>query len=223
MPLDGECKDRNSADFVTFRNSVAAPSRIEAIVARQEPSGGLLRRFARAAIFCETLAAMRNLYHALRLLSLAATLVTTLQASQVKAEKGDLQRGRAWLIAGISTLGTGYLASAMTGAFALSLDTDCSGDCNGRAQDSASGLLFVPVAGPFLATGVNPDFAAFAAPMGALQVVGLGFTIAGIVVRRRAKTERQERLTSTTPRTRWLRLAAGVGVDRRGANFRLQF
>jgi hypothetical protein len=76
------------------------------------------------------------------------------------------------MIAGISTLAASYAIGLITGA--ILVETHCC--------ESAGWSLFAPVAGPFMAARRVPDGKGALAFLGAVQVIGAGLTIAGIVV-----------------------------------------
>jgi len=79
---------------------------------------------------------------------------------------------RGLMIAGISTLAASYAVGIITGA--ILVETHCC--------ESAGWSLFAPVAGPFMAAKRVPNGKGALALLGAVQTIGAGLTIAGIVV-----------------------------------------
>lgn len=78
---------------------------------------------------------------------------------------------RGLMIAGISTLAASYAVGLVTGA--ILIDTKCC--------ESAGWSLFIPIAGPFMATTRVDKARGALAMLGVVQVVGAGLTIGGAV------------------------------------------
>jgi hypothetical protein len=78
---------------------------------------------------------------------------------------------RGLLIAGISTLAASYAVGLVTGA--ILIDTRCC--------ENAGWSLFIPLAGPFMATARVDNARGALAMLGVVQVVGAGLTIGGAV------------------------------------------
>jgi hypothetical protein len=85
------------------------------------------------------------------------------------------------MIAGIATLGGGYLFTALVGMTMLSQDSTEPGTTCVNCESVGSKLL-IPVIGPFLAIpeADGSDGKVVATMLGAVQVAGLVMTIAGI-------------------------------------------
>jgi hypothetical protein len=120
-------------------------------------------------------------------------------------------RSPGMLAAGISIWGTSYLAAAVVGSLLLAGTTSSqiqrqySASSIGQVQ-AASGVLLIPVAGPFVSSGLVPSLE-WTLPWifvgGGTQILGLALTIAGA---RRHPGQRQAEYTLRGPT-----LGAGPG------------
>lgn len=102
--------------------------------------------------------------------------------------------GQAMLNAGIGLLSAGYGAAIFGGAIGLGVTYTYG---SGTSWAGASGMLFIPVFGPFATLAYRRDVywaVPWAVLDGAMQLSGLGLIIAGAVIRKQHSTPRRASL-----------------------------
>jgi len=93
------------------------------------------------------------------------------------------KRKKGFLIAGVATFGGGYLFSALVGYLAYEEKTVPEGATCTNCKETGK-RMFVPLVGPFWAIEVadGTDGKVVSGLMGAVQVIGLGLTVVGVIL-----------------------------------------
>jgi hypothetical protein len=125
------------------------------------------------------------------------------------------------MISGIAVLGGSYLVAMLIGTILLDEEaTDTCIDC-----DAVGPLLFIPVVGPFVAMGPAVDGEGALALLGAIEVVGLGLMIGGIIryVSTKRAAQAQGYYGLSLPEGRSLSLDFAATPARFGPTLKLHF
>lgn len=124
------------------------------------------------------------------------------------------------MIGGIAMLGASYIAAVVSGAVLMDINRTACASCK-----DVGPLLFIPLAGPFLAIPQANSGDGMLVLLGALQIAGTGLLVGGIVQYQMSKKRAAEQglYSLKLPEGRSLSFDLSAHPARLGPSARLRF